>query len=130
MTGVLRLAHVAIWCRDLERMRAFYVERLGGHSGALYRNVRTGFASYFIAFQEGARIELMSGATVAEPGPERTAGYAHVAVSVGSRAAVDAMVESLEAAAVVVVGRPRTTGDGHYEAVVQDPEGNRIEITE
>ena len=28
-----------------------------------------------------------------------------------------------------IEGEPRTTGDGYYESVVLDPEGNRIEIT-
>lgn len=115
---------------DLERVRAFYVDALGGRCGPLYRNERTGFRSYFISFGEGARIELMSRADVAPADRSvPAAGYAHVALSVGSRDAVDAMVGSLEASGASIASRPRTTGDGYYEAVVLDPEGNRIEIT-
>lgn len=127
---VVAIHHVAVWVDDLERVRAFYVDRLGGRSGPEYRNQRTGFRSYFVAFGEGARVELMSRPDV---GPaDRTApaaGYAHVSVSVGSREAVDAMVRALEASGVVIDSRPRQTGDGYYEAVVLDPEGNRIEVT-
>lgn len=126
----LRIEHVALWTRDLERARAFYVERLGGTSGALYENPRTGLRSYFVSFGEGARLELMSRPDVEEArddaGP-RT-GYAHVALHVGSRDAVDRLVAELETCGVSVTSRPRTTGDGYYEAVVEDPEGNPVEI--
>jgi lactoylglutathione lyase len=126
----VRVDHVALWVRDLERARAFYVERLGGRSGPLYQNPRSGLRSYFVWFGEGARIELMSRDDVGPaPGGETPAGYAHVALSVGSRSAVDALVVALERAGFAVAGRPRTTGDGYYEAGVLDPEGNRIEIT-
>jgi lactoylglutathione lyase len=129
---VVAIHHVAVWVSDLERARAFYVDRLGGRSGPRYRNPRTGFRSYFVSFGEGAaRIELMSRGDVA--GAERgspSLGYAHVALSVGSREGVDAMVRALAASGTVIDSGPRQTGDGYYEAVVLDPEGNRIEITE
>src|SRR5512147_1826156 len=103
MVRALRIEHVAVWVRDLERMRAFYVEQLGGKSGAGYHNERTGFRSYFISFSEGARIELMSGVDGTGEGPTATvSGYAHVALSLGSREAVDALVRDLEQAGVVV----------------------------
>lgn len=128
---VVAVHHVAVWVDDLERARAFYVDALGGRSGPPYHNVRTGFRSYFVDFGGGARLELMSRPDVG-PAERKTiaTGYAHVALSVGSRDAVDAMVGALEARGTVVESRPRQTGDGYYEAVVLDPEGNRIELTE
>lgn len=127
---VVSVHHVALWVDDLERARAFYVEALGGSSGPPYANPRTGFQSYFVSFGEGARIELMSRPdVVAADRASPTTGYAHVALSVGSPEAVDAMAAALEAQGVVIESRPRRTGDGYYEAVVRDPEGNRIEIT-
>ena len=126
----LRVAHVALWVEDLEAMRAFYEERLGGRAGGLYHNPRTGFRSYFVAFGEGARVELMAReGLLGRPVPGEHPGYAHVALSAGSAPEVDALVAALEQAGVRIQGRPRTTGDGYYEAVVLDPEGNRIEIT-
>ena len=126
---IVRVDHVALWVRDLEAMRAFYVERLGGRSGSLYHNARTGFRSCFVAFSEGARIELMTDAR-GDRGHENGAfGYAHVALSAGGRGEVDSIVRALEESGVTVESRPRVTGDGYYEAVVRDPEGNRIEIT-
>jgi lactoylglutathione lyase len=125
----VRLEHVAVWVRDLEKMRAFYVSRLGGRAGQRYVNPRTGFSSYFVSFGDAARLELMSADDLRPGGAdERVAGYAHIALSVGSREAVDSLVAALESHGVAIAGRPRTTGDGYYEAVVLDPEGNRIEI--
>ena len=59
-----------------------------------------------------------------------TKGFAHMAISVGSKENVDRITESIRAAGFAVTGEPRTTGDGYYESVIQDPEGNLIEITE
>jgi lactoylglutathione lyase len=125
----MRIEHVALWVRDLERMRSFYVEDLGGRSGSQYVNTRTGFRSYFIAFDEGARIELMAGLPVSEPGPAPAFGYVHFALSLGSSERVDALTAELRARGATITSEPRTTGDGYYESQVADPEGNLIELT-
>ena len=56
-------------------------------------------------------------------------GFTHLSFSVGSKEEVDRLTQQMSADEVPVVGQPRTTGDGYYESVVLDPEGNRIEIT-
>ena len=122
-----RIEHIAIWTRDLEIMRAFYAEALGGSSGRLYENRVTGFKSYFMSFGDGPRLELMYQLGRA---PSSTgAGCGHIALALGSRAAVDAAIASLRQRGVSVESDPRVTGDGYYEAVVLDPERNRIELT-
>jgi len=125
----LRIDHVALWVRDLERMREFYVRTFGGTSGALYHNAATGFRSYFVTLAEGARVELMQMPGVPARKPGDMTGYAHIALSAGGREAVDAGVARLRARGVTIVSEPRETGDGYYEAVVLDPEGNRIEFS-
>lgn len=122
-----RIEHVAIWTRDLEIMRAFYTEALGGSGGQLYENRVTGFKSYFLSFGEGPRLELMH-----QPGrapSAASAGCAHIALALGSRAAVDEAIASLRQRGVSVESDPRMTGDGYYEAVILDPERNRVELT-
>jgi lactoylglutathione lyase len=121
--------HLAVWVHDLERMRRFYEEVLGGESGPRYHNPRTDLTSYFIAIGGGCRIELMHqpGLEARPAGP--AAGYAHVALALGGREAVDDTVARLRSRGVTIASDPRTTGDGYYEAVILDPEGNRIELT-
>jgi lactoylglutathione lyase len=124
----LRVDHVALWAADLERMREFYVGVLGGVCSALYENPGTGFRSYFVTFTD-VRLELMWAPGRGGKGPEGGGlGYAHVAMSAGSRADVDERIAELRERGVRVVGAPRVTGDGYYEAVIEDPEGNRIEL--
>ena len=126
----MRIEHVAMYVNDLEFARDFFVDRLGGTANGGYHNPATGFRSYFITFEDGARLEIMSKPGVADPEkpPERT-GYAHIAFSVGSRERVDELTEELRRAGCAVVSGPRTTGDGYYESCVVALEGNRIEIT-
>jgi lactoylglutathione lyase len=124
-----RIEHVALWVRDLERMRAFYETHLGGRSGPLYRNEQTGYRSYFVSFGAGPRLELMTRDALGEAAPgEPACGWAHVALCVGSRDDVDLLARTLLADGIRIASAPRTTGDGYYEAVVLDPEGNRVEI--
>jgi lactoylglutathione lyase len=126
----ISMEHVGIWVRDLERMRLFYVEKLGAESGELYENAGTGFRSYFLSFGEGARLEIMSrpAAPPADKAEPPSFGYAHIAFRLGTRAAVDERVSRLASQGVVISGHPRVTGDGYYEAVLEDPEGNHIEL--
>ena len=127
----MKIAHVALWCRDLERAVAFWEKYFGAVAGAPYASARRpGFVSRFIRLAEGAELELMSAPWLEEGAPpavERP-GWAHVAISLGSEAAVDALATRLSADGLLVAA-PRHTGDGFYEAVAQDPEGNLVEIT-
>ena len=127
------IEHVAIWTADLERLRAFYEVHFGARASARYTNPSKQFQSYFLSFGSGARLELMSWPSVADPPSPATpsttpSGYAHLAISVGSRARVDELTAQLAGAGVPVLDGPRQTGDGYYESVVLDPDGNRIEI--
>jgi lactoylglutathione lyase len=127
---VARIEHAAIWTGDLERLRAFYERYLGGTTGERYDNAQTGFSSYFLDFG-GVRLELMQMPSVAErpAGAAQRLGYAHLAFSLGSGEAVDALTAELERDGHAILDGPRRTGDGYYESVVADPDGNRVELT-
>ena len=56
-------------------------------------------------------------------------GFAHLAISVGSKEKVDLLTSNMEIDGYNILDGPRTTGDGYYESIVLDPENNRIEIT-
>lgn len=125
------IEHVAMYVKDLEAAREFFVTYLGGRSNDGYHNPRTDFCSYFISFDDGARLELMTkpGMDDQEKTITRT-GYAHIAFSVGSKQRVDELTEQLRSAGFEVISGPRTTGDGYYESCIAAIEGNQIEITE
>lgn len=128
----MKIEHLAIWVKDLERMKQFYGQYFGAQAGELYHNPKKSFTSYFLSFTEGCRLELMHKPEIpanANSWADQHEGIIHFAVAVGSKEKVDQLTEELRTAGYPVVGEPRTTGDGYYESVVLDPENNRIEIT-
>lgn len=125
----MKIEHVAIWVNDLEEMRDFYKQYFNGEENSLYHNPKKQFESYFITFEGGARLELMKQVGIDDNTQAQTIGYAHIAFSVGSKEKVNELTNTLREAGYPVVNGPRTTGDGYYESVVSDPEGNQIEIT-
>ncbi len=128
----MRIDHVALWTSDLERSVRFYVSYFGAVAGERYVNAAKGFESCFLRFEGGARMEVMTTATLApvllEAGAQRM-GLTHLAFAAGSAERVDEMTGRLREDGFSVVDGPRRTGDGCYESVVLDPDGNRVEIT-
>lgn len=126
----MRIEHVALYVQDLEAARTFFERYFGARAGAPYHNERTGFRSYFLTFDDGARLEIMTRPSMTElKKPSARTGYAHIALSMGSKDAVDALTARLAADGYEVLSDPRTTGDGYYESCILDAEGNQIEIT-
>jgi lactoylglutathione lyase len=129
---VAHIEHIAIWCNDIETLTEFYVTHFGATAGPPHHNPRRGFRSRFLELDGGARLELMmleQGVGPANASAVPAAGFAHIAFGLGSEAAVDAATERLRVAGRPVIDGPRRTGDGYYESVLLDPEGNRLELT-
>ena len=126
----MKIEHIALYVNDLEQARDFFVNYLGGNSNEGYHNKTTGFRSFFISFDDGARLELMNKPDMvdSEKISNRT-GYAHLAFSVGSKEKVDELTEKLRSDNYRIISGPRTTGDGYYESCVVIIEDNQIEIT-
>ena len=125
----MRIEHIAIWVKDLEKIRNFYEKYFGVTSSELYHNQKTGFKSYFLTFDDGARIEIMSKSDINKEKQENTFGYAHLSISLGSKEKVDEYTETFRKDGYKIISEPRTTGDGYYESVILDPENNLIELT-
>jgi len=127
----MRIEHVAIWTRNLARSTDFYVSYFGASAGPVYINPAKGFESCFLSFAGGARLEVMTttSQSLAEcaAGAQRL-GLTHLAISVGSDSLVDELTQRLRDDGIAVLDGPRRTGDGYYESVIIDPDGNRIEI--
>ncbi|MGI9530460.1 VOC family protein [Lutimonas sp.] len=127
---MMKLEHIGIWTKDLEVMKQFYTTYFGMQSNEKYVNSKKGFSSYFLSFESGARIELMHRADiVSNGGGVQQLGIAHLAISLGSESKVTDLTERLRAMNFRIIGEPRTTGDGYFESVIEDPEGNWIELT-
>ena len=125
----MRIEHIGLYVNDLEKAREFFVRYLDGRANDGYHNQTTGFRSYFIRFESGTRLEIMTrpGMTDAEKALYRT-GFSHVAFSVGSKERVNELTDRLRADGYQVLSGPRTTGDGYYESLVIALEDNQIEI--
>jgi len=126
----MNIEHIALWTNNLEGLRQFYETHFGAQVGPKYVNTSKGFASYFLTFAAGgARLELMTKEGLGDAAAVPFAGYAHFALSTGSVTAVNDLTERLRVQGIPVVDGPRWTGDGYYESVILDPDGNRVEIT-
>ena len=128
----MRIDHIALWTTDIERCKDFYTCYFNAAAGPGYVNPKKGFESCFLSFVDGARIEIMKTTTlspVAFASGEQRIGLTHLAISVGSARLVDELTLRIKADGYAVLDGPRRTGDGYYESVVVDPDGNRIEIT-
>ncbi len=129
----IKIEHLAIWTKDLEQAKDFYVKYFDMVCGNKYHNPIKKYTSYFLSFRNSnVRIELMHRPDILEHIGKKgiTNGLTHFAISVGSKEAVNSLTEMLRADNFIIESEQRTTGDGYYENVVLDTEGNLIEITE
>ncbi len=126
------IEHLAIWCKDLEGMKEFYVKYFKAVANKQYHNPKNKFFSYFLHFEKGPRLELMKMPGIPDnlnDVMKQFTGLIHFALSVGSAEKVNELTERFRKDGIRIVGEPRKTGDGYYESVILDTEGNRIEIT-
>lgn len=126
----MRIDHIAMYVNDLTAARDFFVRYFGAVPNDEYHNKNTDFRSYFLSFEDGARLEIMN-KPLMEDAPKSLArtGLVHIAFNVGSKEKVDELTSILKADGFEVISGPRTTGDGYYESCIVGIEGNQIEIT-
>ncbi len=126
----MKIEHIALYVNNLDKTKDFFVKYLNGKSNEGYHNTKTDFRSYFLSFDDGARLEIMNKPKMSDlPKDLARTGYAHIAFSVGSKEKVDILTARLKADGYEVISGPRTTGDGYYESCILTIEGNQIEIT-
>ena len=127
----MRIEHIAMYVNDLEKTKDFFVKYFNATSNEGYHNIKTDFRSYFLTFDDGARLEIMNKPQLNDDEKilNRT-GYIHIAFSLGDKNAVDELTERIKKDGYTVISGPRTTGDGYYESCIVGIEGNQIELTE
>jgi lactoylglutathione lyase len=121
----MHIDHVALRVRDLEAMRHFFERWFGATPSARYENPSKGFSSYFLSFSSGPQLELIHNGSQASAG----LGPSHLAFRLSSRDEVNRQAAAMRDAGCPLLDGPRLTGDGHWEALLADPEGNHIELT-
>lgn len=128
----MKIEHLAVWTNQLEALKTFYIKFFNARSNEKYHNPVKQFNSYFLSFDDGARLEVMQMPDIpgnANDVQKQAIGIIHFAISVGSKEKVDELTGKIREAGYAVIGEPRRTGDGYYESVILDPDNNRIEIT-
>lgn len=127
----MKLEHVAMYVLDLESVKDFFVRYFNAAASEMYHNTKTDFKSYFLTFDGGARLEIMTRPELADNRKSQLqCGLIHIAFSVGGKEQVNSLTQTLSNAGYEVVSGPRTTGDGYYESCILGPEKKLIEITE
>lgn len=127
----MRIEHIALYVNNLEKAKDFFVTYLNAVPNEGYHNQKTDFRSYFLSFDDGARLEIMNKPDLTDTKKEQNqTGYIHLAFQLGSKEAVDTLTKRLKQDGYPVVSSPRTTGDGYYESCIIGIEGNLIELTE
>ena len=126
----MKIEHIALYVNDLEKARDFFITYFGAASNEGYHNKTTDFRSYFLSFEDGSQLELMTKPDLSDSGDFLNRfDYAHIAFNVGSKEAVDSLTARLKEDGYPLLSGPRTTGDGYYESCIVGFEGNLIEIT-
>jgi lactoylglutathione lyase len=129
----MTLEHAAIWTDQLERLKNYYTRYFDAVSNEKYINPRKKFESYFLSFQSGARLELMSMPGIPDNQNDtihmQYKGIIHLAFGVDTVTEVDQKAKQLLADGFTIVSGPRKTGDGYYEFETLDPDNNRLEVT-
>ncbi len=128
----MKIEHIAIWVKNLEELKSFYIKYFGARSNKKYINKNKAFESYFLSFDSGARLELMQMTNIPDNKNNpynQNLGFIHIALSVGSEQGVIELTEQLRIDGYEIISEPRKTGDGYFESCILDSENNRIEIT-
>ena len=127
----MKIEHVAMYVTDIEAAKEFFIKYFKATANDMYHNKKTGFKAYFLTFEEGARLEIMTRESdlVVMDKPLTRTGYIHLCFALGSKEAVDTMTQQFKDDGYEVISGPRTTGDGYYESCIIGIAGNQIEIT-
>lgn len=129
----MTLEHVAIWTSQLEALKDYYIKYFGAVPNDKYTNEKKQFQSYFLRFQSGARLEIMSRPDIPENKNDtihaQYLGIIHLAFGVNTPQEVDAKAKQLREDGFQILSGPRKTGDGYYEFETLDPDNNRLEVT-
>ncbi len=115
----MKIDHIGMFVKDLEKAKNFFVKYFSAKPNHKYTNNKTKLETYFLVFDDGARLEIMTKPNLEVHNPlVEEEGYHHLAFYLRSKEEVNELTSKLKTDGINVVSEPRTTGDGYYEAVV------------
>ena len=124
-----RIVETALYCDDLARSRAFYVDIFGAEplldSGRLLA-LSVGGSSVLLLFQRGATLEPLptpGGVVPAHGG----SGVQHIAFAVANRDELERWAERLEQSGIEIESRVRWSRGGE-SLYIRDPDQHSIEL--
>ena len=124
------IEHIAIYYKDLEKAKDFFEKYFFAKCDKKYTNPNTNFESYFLTFEDGSRLEIMTRPELHQNEKNLfSLGLTHIAFSMDTEDDVKNLFKKLKNDGYIPVSKPRTTGDGYFEAVIRDFENNLIELT-
>ena len=102
----MKIEHIAMYVKDLEKTKTFFEIYLNARANAGYYNPKTDFRSYFLSFDDGARLEIMNKPQMQDsPKALTQTGYIHIAFSVGSKEKVDELTAKLKEDGYEIISR-------------------------
>lgn len=127
MKGIAGLAHVAIKVTDLDRSLDFYVNKLGfPEMLRLHKDDGSPWLVY-LRITDDQYLEVFPGAeNDRAPGWDAN-GMNHMCLAVED---IRGLVAQVEAAGIPLLLPLKLALDGNWQAWIEDPDGNRIELME
>ncbi len=124
MKSISGIGHVAIRVKDIDRTLDFYAKRLGFKE--LFRLEREGHLwLLYLRISDTQFLEVFPEATSDRAPPREANGLNHFCVEVDD---IDAAIKELAAARVPLAREKQLGADGNFQAWIEDPDGNRIEL--
>lgn len=114
----MKIEHIGMFVSDLEKAKHFFITYFQAVSNELYYNSKTGLKTYFLAFNEGPRLEIMHRDDLKQKceNPHKE-GYHHIAFEIKDKETLDALTDKLKIDGYQIISGPRITGDGYYESL-------------
>ena len=128
----MTIDHLAIFTPCIEKLISYYTRYFDAVPGSFYINEKKKFRSCFLSFESGARIEIMEMEGIPDNANDTLVkqhkGLVHLAFGAENPGRVNDLARQLEQDGYRIIDGPRITGDGYYEFVTFDPDGNRLEV--
>jgi len=127
MKGIAGLAHVAIKVTDLDRTLDFYVNKLGFPEMLRLYNDNGNTWLVYLRITDDQYLEVFPGAENDRAPGWNANGMNHMCLAVND---INGLVKQIEAAGIPLLMPLKLALDGNWQAWIEDPDGNRIELME